>query len=278
MAAQEIAVTVEVKHRNGDFRLERVIESAKPAIDFLFAETKTYYLWPRGGQHDIRYQARLNGGGWTSAVQGVAYIYQPYLDAIPGLNREDYREQLLRPRLGQTVFGNADRSMASNGLMTRVAPQTGPLVARAYLQDGMMEVLHTDIREEVGPRSGPPSSHFVVRLQERYMGIQAKKPFRATFWLEASQDDLATVDYLLLKFPNTPWSKATKLAATGDAVAYFDRPGKITVRVVLKDGSFKESVHKITGLAERVQQVQLVRFPAAITVEGPGFDIEAFTR
>lgn len=272
---QELAVKVRVQHQAGDFQFERLIKSPKPAIDHLYAETQTYFLWPRGDQHDIRYQARLNGGGWVGAVQGVAYVYQPYLDAIPGPNRDDYWSQLLQPRLWQTMFGNADRSMDYAGLITRVAPQAGPLIARAYLQDGMMEVLPASIQEEVGEWSGPGQSRFVVRLQERFMGIRAKKPFRATFWLDASEEDMATVDYLLLKLKKTSWAKATKLEPTEEAVAYFDCPGELTLRVVLKDGSFEDSTHAMTGLPERVHQVQLVRFPAAITLEGPGFEIES---
>ena len=263
-----VTVTAKILSAEGALEIERKMISTKPIVDGIFLDVMPYYKWG----NDIRWFAKLGGPQWHFSAEKVAYQYDTILDQ-PGwiVSREEQEAIALLPHPWQTVLSKDDGTLTHLGQFKRVAKGAGEVTAHLYYHTGDMETVLRKFPGSEGDWSGPPRDRVQLRVLESFIGTEGDSTawFSVKFWLDASEEELATIDYMLLKDETYPWSKATRLAPTDHARARFDNPSKMNLRIVRKDASVEERTIEISCQAQRFHDLELSSHSGVVYLRGP---------
>lgn len=245
-----------------DTVLSSHLTSKKPVVDGIFLETQSYETVGDG----FAWTARLGGPAWHRSVHTMEYLYDAWFDHVA-----ESKEKYMQARSPwQTVLRGSDGTLHENAQIFRSARRAGPLHARAYYEDGSMESFHTDLVPELtGSMSGPPENPIRLRLLERFLGVEAPKPFQFEFWLDAQATALSDVDHMLLYKESKGLESAEKLDAREHIIKECWTPGRYRLRLMMTDGTYDERQFEVSCLPLRTHVLGLRRSTAQIAVVGP---------
>ncbi|MDF1838525.1 MAG: C1 family peptidase [Planctomycetota bacterium] len=262
-------VTTQVQSSAGAIELKDSFTSDKPIVDGAFLETQTYQKWG----DDLVWTARIGGSHWHEAVDKVAWQYDALFQFLPAYTRDQREAALLEPRPWQSVYSRDEGTLEPRATIRRTTSLPGEITARLYFASGWMETAKAPTTKPVGDWLGPPRDRVQVRMQETYVGTGLSYPFRITFWLDASDEEIAKIDHLLLRHEGNPWSMATRIKPSGRAFSWFDAPGRLVIRIVRKDGSVEQRQIDVTCQQTRPRELELARVGSLILIRGPYGDM-----
>ncbi len=248
--------------------LKKLLISKKPVVDGIFLETQSYEKFGDG----FAWTARLGGAEWHQSVHTLEYLYDARFDHVA--NGKDKYAQARSP--WQTVLRAADGTLYERAQFFRIAPRAGTLHARAHYEDGSMESFQTELAPQLSDAfGGPPENPVRVRLLERFLGVDAAKPFQFELWLDAQGAALSQVDYMLLYKHDKGLDSAAKLDAKKHHVHDYWSPGRYRLRLVMTDGTYDERQFEVNCLPARNHELSLQRSDLQIAVAGPAARLAA---